>query len=308
MTFPPVLPRVLAALAALLFIAGVTGAATVEGGSDGQTVTTADGAATTTTSAGGGLGAPVDATATTTAVPGQAAAGGGTTTTAKVVAPTTTAKPQAAAGDPGQPVSPKLGTYRYKTTSDGEQKETTVKIAKDTEQVPGEDRFVIKIGEDGNEQVVYTARRSDGIYVRKMTFPAPTGGSIDCDWDPDLLDMKFPLKAGAQWNAESSCTTTFNGEKATFHMVSSSRVAGAQRTRIGGQDIDVWGLEATSTLTVDTSYQGRPIHIVYDSKGTEQYSARNGVTVRSDTQNTVTGFGGEQKSTVQRELQSLTPQ
>ncbi|HUQ40340.1 MAG TPA: hypothetical protein VM030_09305 [Acidimicrobiales bacterium] len=309
MTFPPVLPRVLAALSALLLLVGVIGAATIDESDDAQTVATADLTTTTTVAGDGGqgLGAPVDSPSSVPAAT-QPSAGAPVTTVPPRQAGTTTTKPAAATGDPGQPVSPKLGTYRYRTTSGDETKETTVKIAKDPEQAAGEDRFVVRVGEGGREQSVYTARRSDGIYVRKMTFPSPSGGSVDCDWEPDLLEMKFPLKAGAAWRAESTCNTTFNGEKATFHMVENTKVVGPQRAKIGGQEIDVWGMESTSTMTVDTTYQGRPFHLVYDTKGTSQYSARHGVNVKSDTQNTISGFGGEQKSQTQRELLSLTPQ
>lgn len=311
-TFPPVLPRVLAALTGLLFLIGAVGLATVDG-DDADTLRTADASTTTTVASDGGqgdggLGAPVDGGSPSTAAGQPAATAPPGTATTVPSAPATTAKPAPASGDPGQPMSPKLGTYRYRTTADDEQRETSVKLAKDPDQVAGEDRYVISIGDNGKEQTAHTARRRDGIYVRKMSLPSPSGGNIDCDWEPDLLEMKFPLAAGATWRGESTCNTTINGEKATFHIVQTTKVVGAQRGKVGGQEIDVWGLESTSKMTIDTVQQGRSFHFVYDSTGTSQYSPKHGLTVRSDDHSTFSGFGGEQKTRTTRELLSLNPQ
>ena len=310
----PLLQPILAGVIAVLLLAGVIGVATVD--DDSETLT-ASGATTTTLSegdagddgeAGADLGAePTETTAAAPdGVPATTVAPSATTAPARA---TTTAAPAAKEPGPAQP--PKVGLYRYRTVENGETKQAESRVERDPEQVPGETRILDKFKEEAGSSELTNAMawRADGVYLRKTTFPSPAGGApITCDWEPDVLQAKLPIKAGQEWTFDSSCKADFAGNEATFHMTGKSKVVGARRVTVAGQALDTWLFDETLRLEINTTYNGQPIRIVSDTVATAYVSPPHGLQVKGTEDTTTTGPNGKpQQRKSEREILNLDP-
>lgn len=154
-----------------------------------------------------------------------------------------------APADPGPPVAPRAGRYRYRTSGGegaGEESTTTV-----------EDR-----GRDGDARrlsVTTTGSqltstndvvwRSDGVRTLRSTL---TFGDrqADCDWEPDIVDAVFPLTAGATWSSASKCSVTgLTPAPIELERASTSKVVELRRIVVAGTPVDVWVIERTERLS-----------------------------------------------------------
>jgi hypothetical protein len=274
------------------------------GGADGST-TTAPGEPTTAAPESGPQAAP-----TTTA-----AAGGGTATTTKAAsaaaAPTTTtAAPTttstAASEDLGAPKDPgpakpsRAGTYRYKlSTSDGKSSDATTQV-EDKGTANGETKQLVKLRGQGFDSDNDVAWRADGVYVLVSNIQYGQN-RFTCDWNPDAVQLKLPLAAGATWESSSSCTFTFGTTPVTVVRRTTGTIVELRRVKVAGQVVDVWAIDGTE----HTEFAGNAI----DSAGTSLFSPKHGLVVRSDsTIKSASGPNGPQQTTATMELQNLDPE
>ena len=253
--------RVLAVATVLLFGLGAIGAATVDDRPESSRV---------------GLSAD----------PGGDQAPGEVTAESSTTAPPTVEEtPVAAEG--GEPAggeaaargipAPRPGTYRFKQTTKSRSEFTsTTFVNEETEEVerriervsesPGQivDRRhvpsrVTSSGDDGSksESRSYEERvwRPDGESlareVHHSTNTAPDGSKSEeeseCDWQPDRLQLVFPLRVGLEWSWESSCSGSHDGGEATTTSKGRATVTGTRDIDVGGRSVSTFVIELTGT-------------------------------------------------------------
>lgn len=167
-------------------------------------------------------------------------------------AATTLPPPDAGLGaptDPGPPVPPRAGRYRYRTTGGddaGEESTTTV-----AERGREGDETRLSVTTTGGQltstnEVVW---RPDGVRTLRSTL---TFGErqADCDWEPDLVEAVFPLAAGATWTSASQCSITgLTPAPIVLERSSTSKVVELRRIVVAGTPVDVWVIERTERLS-----------------------------------------------------------
>lgn len=168
-------------------------------------------------------------------------------------APTTTLPPADPAlgepADPGPPVPPRPGRYRYRTTGgeDGGSESTT------TVEDRGRDGDAtrLSITTTGGQltstnEVVW---RADGVRTLRSTLSF-NGQQAECDWEPDIVEAVYPLLPGATWSAESRCEVRgLTPAPIVLERASSSTVVELRRVEVAGATIDVWVIERTERLS-----------------------------------------------------------
>lgn len=230
-------------------------------------------AGATTTMAGGATSAPTPTTTATTASGGQGTNPAAATTT------TTAAQGLGTPQDPGAPVPPQPGRYRYRVEGRGTEEGQSEGVTTVTDQARQADvvRQTVQIQGQGVDSTSTVEWRPDRVLVleSKFSFGGNTG---DCDWTPDYLQAQFPLAAGATWNADSSCQVDGFGVPVTVRRVTSSQVTGLERRRMAGQVLDVWVIESqdmitfatTEVRTTVTSYFSPPHGLIVASNGSAE--------------------------------------
>jgi len=155
-----------------------------------------------------------------------------------LVVPTATAIPTASPAppllgspeplDPGPPQRPKAGIYRYRITPPYEEDPDRARVLRITDNGSVGQTETL----DG-ELIVQTAWRADGKYSLQHQFGRQ---GVACDWEPDIRELAFPLRAG-KWSSRSSCNP-FEG--LVIEREATSEITGAAQVIIGGQDTLVW--------------------------------------------------------------------
>lgn len=185
-------------------------------------------------------------------VDGPAAAGDGAPAPTATVPATTTLPPPdeglGAAVDPGLPVAPRAGVYRYRTTGGGEgDGESTTRVE---ERGRSGDEVRLSVASAGGQLTTTSdvVWRPDGVRTLRSTL-AFGDRSGDCDWEPDVVDAVFPLRAGATWRTETACQLTgLTPTPVTLQRTSSAKVLELRRTQVAGQAVDVWAIERIERL------------------------------------------------------------
>lgn len=277
--------RVLAALIALQIGVGGMALATVEekpdrleaGLADGNTTTTAgrpDDAAGGEPAAGEAPGAPEGPGDQAPGAPAGPATGGDS--------PANSAGKDLSAL-PERPAPTQPGTYTYRTKMDGQasfgtfttqlkgddENDTTI------ERIPGpagEVRDRVKQETSGSSSGFSfsgqsnreRAWRDDGLYT---TAEAGSGGSqgeggeggqdfeMSCDWEPDMKELGFPLRRGAEWKWDSTCESKSDDFDMKQRNQGNARVTGTQTATVGGREVAVFVIQRR-TVT-DGEFSGR---------------------------------------------------
>jgi hypothetical protein len=267
------LRNLLLVVSSVLLVAGVIAAVTTD---DSATTTSAlrsaDG--TTTTVAASETTVAGETTTTTAAgeVPAATIATSPSTTTAPSAAPA--ARELAATAEPPANRPPKAGAYRLRATFDGEARELTATVEDRGADGPVVKQLITLETQEGTIANDFEWR-PDGAYATrsKLTFGSVTA---DCDWNPDLLQVRLPLRKGVEYTADSSCATSVFGQPATIKATSRAKVMDAKRVEVPAGTFDVWVIEGSSTLTF-TSPQAT---ITQEETSTTWYAPGIGSTVR----------------------------
>ena len=306
-----VLRRLLWALTSIVLLAGLLSVPVV--GDEEDAVEIGAGATTTSSPAGvagappegdGGDAGPTDggATTETTAAAGSGAAE--SATTAPLPPPTTPATfppppdDLGAPVDPGPPVPPRPGAYRYRTTGtaaeEGGEGESTTRIE---ERGRSGDETRLLVTTTGGELMITTevAWRPDGVRALRSTFTfADRKG--ECDWEPDVVEAVFPLRPGATWTSTSTCAVT--GAAPTpipLRRTVNAEVVDLRRTRVAGVVVDVWAIKRVERL------EGGGI--TGETSALALFSPKHGL----DVEVTGSGSGGGRSGDYRQELLSLEP-
>ncbi|MEX0875758.1 MAG: hypothetical protein WD646_00805 [Actinomycetota bacterium] len=184
---------------------------------------------------------------------------------------------------------PRAGVYTYKETGDGRFTRSSRRIS---DNGPGKQR-------EGQGDIVTDVNwKATGKYIAKLTF-----GNIECNFEPDILEIKLPLAAGSAWDIDGDCDIA---PGVSMEFSGTSRVTGTERLSIGGTLVDTWKLRSSARITVNAGGDTSEQHITSD----DHFAPAAGLYVRSTTKTTGSDpFTGEPSdSTTVEELESLTPQ
>lgn len=306
----PVLRRLLWALTSIVLLAGLLSVPVVgddedafEVGAGGATTTSAPAAGASPEGDGGDAGQAGEGSATTAVAPADTPAAK-STTTAPLPPPTTPATfppppdDLGAPVDPGPPVPPKPGAYRYRTTGTAAEEsgegESTTRIE---ESGRSGDETRLLVTTTGGELSITTevAWRPDGVRARRSTF---TFGDRkgECDWEPDVVEAVFPLRPGATWTSTSTCAVT--GAAPTpipLKRTINAEVVDLRRTRVAGVVVDVWAIKRVERL------EGGGM--AGETSALALFSPKHGL----DVEITGSGSGGGRSGDYRQELLSLEP-
>ncbi|MDQ3107422.1 MAG: hypothetical protein M3Q68_06405, partial [Actinomycetota bacterium] len=153
---------------------------------------------------------------------------------------------------PGPASPPKPGVYRYRTSGGGAEErgeEDTTSRVEERGRSGEEVRLRVTTAGGRLTSASEVAWRPDGVRTLRTTFTFGESRG-DCDWEPDVVDLQFPLGPGATWSSESSCAVT--GVAPTPIPLSRSvraEVIGLRRVRIDGQVVDVWAIRRVEKLS-----------------------------------------------------------
>jgi hypothetical protein len=204
-----------------------------------------------------------------------------TATTAPVATPAPT-------GPSANATQPKAGQYMYEQTTDGETSDYELTISDS-----GSGRQTER-SEDGITDVEW---RSAGKYVLSEEFQG-----IECDLEPDALEIPRPLSKDSAWKIDSTCEP-FAGVEITIK--GEAEVSGTEKRTVGGTSVWTWVIEADVTISGDSpqgSFSSRSI-------GSERFAPDHGLSVysKSKTSGTDPQSGETQNASVTRRLTALEP-
>lgn len=208
--------------------------------------------------------------------------------------PTSTAPAATAAATPNpegpspDATPPKVGVYTYEETTNGETEDTTLRIAD-----AGSGRQEEET-DDGTAEVQW---RDEGKYILTAEF-----GGFECDFEPDILEIKLPLKKGSSWSFDGKCEP-FQGIVVKFK--GSSKVTGTEKRTVGDTRVETWVIESKGEVSTDTPQGSFDMKIT----GSERFDPEHGLFVYS--KGTAEGedpsSGENVKESTTSRLKSLTP-
>lgn len=173
--------------------------------------------------------------------------------------------------------APRPGSYRYKqTTRTQSEFSTTTFVDEKTEEV---ERRIERVSESAGEIVDrrhipsrVTSNSDDGSKSESRSYEErvwrPGGESLarevhqstntdadgnkteeesECNWEPDRLQLVFPLHVGLEWSWDSTCSTTGDDGEVTTTNKGRARVTGTRDFDIGGRIVSTFVIELTAT-------------------------------------------------------------
>lgn len=234
----------------------------------------------------GGVATTSSTTATTAAGATPAAAGPSSAPITGAPPPTPTAASDAPpaedlgpAQDPGPAVPPRAGLYRYRMTSgDGEQEATTG--VEDKGRQGDETRLAVTMTGRGLTGTSEVSWRPDAVRNLRTTFSFGAN-TADCDWEPDVVEYALPLRAGATWSSESTCTVRFGATPVVVKRAAKAEVLELRRVKVDGRVVDVWAIRRVEQLS-GGGFSG-------ESQAVGLFSPKHGIDV--DVTGTISGGG-----------------
>jgi hypothetical protein len=191
-------------------------------------------------------------------------------------------------GPSANATQPKAGLYTYEQTTDGETSDYELTISDS-----GSGRQTER-SEDGIADVEW---RDDGKYILSEEFQG-----IECDLEPDALEIPRPLSKDSAWKIDSTCEP-FAGIEITIK--GNAEVTGTEKRTIGGTSVWTWVIESDVTISGD-SPQGS-----FSSKatGSDRFAPDYGLSVysKSKTSEKDPQSGETQNASVTRRLKTLEP-
>ena len=289
----PLLVRALGAIASIVFVAAVIGAFTVDDGNGGAKVAASD---RTTTSTTGDV--------TSTSLDEGNPASDATSTTAATVSSvkaTTTTKPSAPVADPGPAKPPAPGTYHYKFANPqdtSKNMDTTEVIESQPDQNGAARRKETYPDGQGNNLSNEVAYAADGVRVFASHIVSAQG-TVDCTWNPPILEYAVPLSVNKTWSYDSKCTTTAAGAEVTVERKGDDKVTGKTVDLLGTTSVRTWVIEEHVITTVTSVFFSTKI----DAMVTRHWSPDYGlVTFEHES-----GKNNSQEYVTERTLQSVKP-
>ena len=213
-------------------------------------------------------------------------------------------------GRPPNAKPPKPGRYRYRFTlresERGQQSEQTLEMVMSVTAVSTSDsetRLTYTIIAAGASPLKYEVLWTSSEMLHLRWYSDGDNG-FNCDWDPDLLQLKLPFDRSSEWNLRTLCDGTAGGRRQRIDNEEVGKVTDAVRTLVGGTAIEGWRLERNSKLT--STSDGDPETQIHTK--TEVFSPAHGLIVKSIARVTGTSPGGSPTEREEiTELLSLDP-
>ena len=287
---------VLGAVTSLLLLLGVVGAVTTAGQDDsllraGDAGAGGPGSVATTVVGSAEGGAPGAAAGRPD---GATAAGGGAT-----------AAGAGATGPIAAPVgrSPKAGTYAYRLDVDDGKETYDVSWKVEDAGKSGEETRVLMTAKGGNStRIEHASFKSDGYLIRLNTFDSG-GGPYDCDWEPDVVEFRFPLATGLEWANDARCKITVASGTADARQTDTAKVTGTEQVDVGGEKVVVWVIERTRK----SEFVGGGNTVIRETVSRELFAPSHGLVVLVTGTETLTEPNKTTKAKTHLELDKLTP-
>ena len=225
-----------------------------------------------------------------TPAPSSATKGGAAVAPTK--APVTAPAP-AAPVHAGAPGPPKPGRYEYTETDSNGTKTSTLDITSHGDGRQTEDQ-------DQGNAVDEVAWRPNGKFELATTFGF-SNGSVRCDWNPDFVEYRFPLRVGASWSVQTSCHPN---PQSSITLSGTSHVMGRHRVTVGRQSVDTWIVVTDATIR----FNGTGASFSEMIRDEDHFAPAYGITVHEVATTTDTDPSGQQthdKTT--RDVKSLAP-
>ena len=150
----------------------------------------------------------------------------------------------------------------------------------------------------GNTLVQDAKWSNDGIRVTASRITGG-GGTVECEWQPPLLDFALPLAVGKTWTFDSTCKAMVGGAQVTIRRIGESKVTGKALDKVGDTDVATWVIERTGTTTVRSAFYNEDTK----EKVTSHYAAPRGLTTSEKGE----AESASRKVSYELTLQSLTP-
>jgi hypothetical protein len=203
--------------------------------------------------------------------------------------------------------SPAPGKYRFKLTTSMSGKEPSSREVKaevmDVSSNPTELRQKVFFTTDeggGEREEVWQA---GGMMVLSESLET-RGQKFQCDWEPDILELKLPLKVGQEWNTDSSCTMQGQGVTAQRHRTAKVRVTEIGSSQVAGQTVEVYVINETMTETFGFGTSSSTI----ETETTTQFASKLGLGVRVSQKGKSTFGTRTFEATSDYELLNLRPE
>ena len=190
-----------------------------------------------------------------------ALSGGGTKP--RSAPPATTGASTGETGSKGAPPSlshPPLGTYSYATTIVGGSSPGSSVSTVQIEQVGSEVGVAFTgFGEKYVESDLYEwgpaqVKETSTEYLDSSMTPI----SKACVWSPRFLTLAEPLRSGASWSNDSTCTLTTSSGSATIEIQSSDSVLGTRNVSVPLGSLPAALVDVTETVTTIPAATGVP--------------------------------------------------
>jgi len=290
---------VIAIVLALIGVGGLAAGAADDDGADDTT--TATPTSTTTTEGSSDTSSLVTVTTPTT--------GGGVTTTTRRTTATTrapaTATTQAAgacvvsagSGNPGAVQAPPLGTFTYASCNSSENVDVVVTAGASS---GGVTRRKITTKSQVGDIATNNAYGPSGAVQETATIAA-FGFTLQCDWNPDIVEYPATLAVGTSWSIDSECNL---GNGAKMKATGTRKITGVGSLVIGGTAVSGWTIESTEKLVV-TAPNRSPSN--FNATGTYLFDPTRGVRLHEKIVEDASGAVTQPKTTIERRLTNLTP-
>lgn len=185
---------------------------------------------------------------------------------------------------PERPGPPRPGAYRYRTKGEGQasfgtftttfadEQETDTRFEAVAGAAPGEARDRERNESSGSSgsmnfsgsAVRERSWRGDGMFVMSESSAGQAEGDeaeggeefrADCDWQPDVKELAFPLREGAAWSWDSTCESKSENADTTQRYTGQARVTGTRTATVAGRDLRVLVIERESARDVDSTFR-----------------------------------------------------
>lgn len=287
---------VIAIVLALIGVGGLAAGAADDDSNDGSSAT--PGSTTTTegssdTSSFVTVTSPTSAGVTTTTRRTATTKAPGTATTQATGECATTS----GSGNPGAVKPPALGTYTYASCGSGDKLDIVVTAGQNSGDVT---RRNVSAQVEGNGITAHNAYGPNGVTQESATIVL--GVSVECDWNPDVVDYPAVLEVGTTWSVNSECALGPNGGK--MKETGTRKITGVASLVIGGAAVTGWLIDETEKLVITAKNQSPT---TFTSSRTYLFDPTRGVTLYEKVVDEVSGAINQPKTTSERRLTNLTP-
>ena len=208
-----------------------------------------------------------------------------------------------APADPGQPTSPTAGTYTYDINEDGDDEVAHVKVER-TGGPPNDTR--IQTVDDYQEDRRVFSWRTDGMYWLEIGGADPSEPT--CQWEPDILLMKFPVRVGSSWPFDSRCRISDpDFGDIDLHVSGTIKVSGTERVIVGGEPIDTYVVQTDVVTEFSATFEDEPVSSTSEIREISNFAPRIGLDVKSVETSRETSDGEVEESRLERKLRSPRP-